>query len=55
MIWAVLLGRWLFQDRLDGLAWLGIGIIVGTGLFTLIREEHVTGWWHRIRMLLPSQ
>lgn len=55
MIWAVLLGRWLFQDRLDGLTWLGIAIIMATGLFTLIREEHVTGWWHRIRLLLPNQ
>lgn len=55
MIWAVLLGHWLFQDRLDVLTWVGIGIIVATGLFTLIREEHVTGWWHRIRLLLPNQ
>lgn len=54
MIWAVLLGRWLFHDRLDALTWLGIGIIMATGLFTLIREEHVTGWWHRIRVLLGN-
>lgn len=53
MLWAVLLGALLFQDRVDALTWLGIAIIIAAGLFTLIREEHVTGWWRRMRMLLP--
>ncbi|RMH93069.1 DMT family transporter [Lysobacter pythonis] len=53
MLWAVLLGALLFRDRVDALTWLGIAIIVGAGLFTLIGEEHVTGWWRRMRMLSP--
>lgn len=53
MLWAVLLGWWLFQDRIDALTWVGIGIILAAGLFTLVREERVTGWWHRMKMLLP--
>lgn len=53
MLWAVLLGAILFNDRIGALTWLGIGIILAAGLFTLIREQHVTGWWRRMRMLLP--
>ncbi|PJK09510.1 EamA family transporter [Lysobacteraceae bacterium NML120232] len=53
MLWAVLLGAWWFDDRVDALTWLGIGIILAAGLFTVIREQHVTGWWRRMRMLLP--
>lgn len=53
MLWAVLLGAWLFNDRVDGLTWLGIGMILAAGLFTLLREERVTGWWRRMRLLLP--
>ena len=53
MLWAVLLGWLLFAEHLDAATWIGIAVIVGSGLFTLLREEHVTGWWHRMRMLLP--
>lgn len=53
MLWAVALGAWLFHDQVDGWTWLGIGIILAAGLFTLLREERVTGWWQRMRMLLP--
>ena len=49
MLWAVLLGYVVFHDRVDGLMALGIAIILGAGLFTLVREEKVTGWWKRIR------
>ena len=53
MLWAVWLGWWLFDDYVDAWTWLGIAIILGAGLFTVLREERVTGWWHRMRMLLP--
>lgn len=53
MLWAVWLGWWLFDDQVDAWTWLGIVIILSAGLFTLLREERVTGWWHRMRMLLP--
>ncbi len=51
MLWAVLLGYVLFHDRLDWPMAIGIAIILGAGLFTFVREEQVTQWWRRMRML----
>lgn len=51
MLWAVLLGYVIFNDRLDWPMALGMAIILGAGMFTLVREEQVTSWWKRIRML----
>jgi S-adenosylmethionine uptake transporter len=51
MLWAVLLGYVLFDDRLDWPMAIGIAIILGAGLFTFVREEQVTQWWKRMRML----
>jgi len=52
MLWAVLLGYVLFHDQLDWPMAIGIAIILGAGLFTLLREEQVTVWWKRARMIL---
>ena len=30
---------------------LVIALILGSGLFTLVREEKVTNWWKRMRMV----
>jgi hypothetical protein len=30
---------------------IGIAIILGAGLFTFVREEQVTRWWQKIRMI----
>ncbi|PJK05084.1 EamA family transporter [Lysobacteraceae bacterium NML71-0210] len=49
MLWAVLLGAWWFDDRVDALTWLGIAMIIAAGLFTLVRERHVGSWWRRMR------
>jgi S-adenosylmethionine uptake transporter len=51
MLWAVLLGYVFFQDRLDWPMAIGIAIILGAGLFTFVREEKVTRWWKRIRVV----
>ena len=51
MLWAVLLGYVLFHDRLDWPMAIGIAIILGAGLFTFVREEQVTRWWKRVRMI----
>ncbi|MHB1059769.1 MAG: DMT family transporter [Rhodanobacter sp.] len=51
MLWAVLLGYVLFHDGLDWPMAIGIAIILGAGLFTFVREERVTRWWKRIRMI----
>ncbi|MEO7073331.1 MAG: DMT family transporter [Rhodanobacter sp.] len=51
MLWAVALGYVIFHDRLDWPMALGIAIILGAGLFTFVREERMTRWWKRIRMV----
>lgn len=51
MLWAVLFGYVLFDDPLDWPMAIGIAIILGAGLFTFVREEKVTRWWQRIRMM----
>ena len=51
MLWAVLLGYVVFHDKLDWPMAIGIAIILGAGLFTFVREERVTRWWKRIRMI----
>lgn len=51
MLWAVLLGYVVFYDRLDWPMATGIAIILGAGLFTFVREEQVTRWWKRVRMI----
>jgi drug/metabolite transporter (DMT)-like permease len=51
MLWAVLLGYVLFNDQLDWPMAIGIAIILGAGLFTFVREDKVTRWWKRMRMV----
>ncbi len=51
MLWAVLLGYVLFHDQLDWPMALGIAIILGAGLFTFVREDKVTRWWRRTRIV----
>jgi drug/metabolite transporter (DMT)-like permease len=51
MLWAVLLGYVVFHDPLDWPMAIGIAIILGAGLFTFVREEQVTRWWKRTRMI----
>jgi S-adenosylmethionine uptake transporter len=51
MLWAVLLGYVLFHDQLDWPMAIGIAIILGAGLFTFVREDKVTRWWKRMRMI----
>jgi drug/metabolite transporter (DMT)-like permease len=51
MLWAVLLGYVLFHDHLDWPMAVGIAIILGAGLFTFVREEQVTRWWKRARLV----
>lgn len=51
MLWAIGFGYWLFGDRLDWPMLIGIVMILGAGLFTLVREEQKTRWWRRTRMM----
>ena len=36
---SLLLGWWLWSDVPDGIAWLGIALVLGAGLYTLHRER----------------
>ncbi|MDE2154923.1 MAG: DMT family transporter [Xanthomonadaceae bacterium] len=51
MLWAIGFGYWLFGDRLDWPMLIGIALILGAGLFTLVREEKVTPWWRRTKLV----
>ncbi len=39
MIWALLIGIFIFGDYPDGWTMLGIAIVIGTGIFTFYREQ----------------
>ncbi len=39
MLWAVALGLWLFGDRPHGLLFVGMALVVGSGLYILRRER----------------
>ncbi|CUX20736.1 DMT family transporter [Rhizobium oryzihabitans] len=39
MLWAILFGYLIFGDHIDGWMLIGIALIVGSGLLTLIREK----------------
>lgn len=51
MLWAIGFGYWLFGDHLDWPMLVGIALILGSGLFTLVREGQVTSWWRRNKLV----
>ncbi|WP_329740428.1 DMT family transporter [Dyella sp. A6] len=51
MLWAIGFGYFLFGNSLDWPMLVGIVMILGAGLFTLVREEKVTRWWKRTKVL----
>ena len=51
MLWALVLGYILFHDSVDWPMGVGILLILGAGLFTLLRENQVSNWWKRIKWL----
>lgn len=51
MLWAIGFGYWLFGDHLDWPMLIGIALILGSGLFTLVREGKVTPWWRRTKLV----
>jgi len=51
MLWAIAFGYFLFGNTLDWPMLIGIVMILGAGLFTLVREEKVTRWWRRTKVL----
>lgn len=51
MLWAVFFGYVLFHDRLDWPMAVGIALILGAGLFTVLREGQVSGWLRRMKLV----
>jgi drug/metabolite transporter (DMT)-like permease len=39
MLWAIILGFFVFGDRLDWLMAVGVGLIIASGLITFVREK----------------
>lgn len=51
IVWAVLLGALFFAEVPDAVAFLGLGVLALSGLFTFVREETRFGWSRRIPIL----
>jgi S-adenosylmethionine uptake transporter len=47
IIWAVIIGALFFNEFPDGIAAIGMGLVVLSGLFTFFREEQLRGWSRR--------
>jgi len=51
MAWAIIIGIAFYAEQPDRLALAGIALIACSGLFTLLREERVSGWRRRVPLL----
>ena len=51
MIWAAVFGGVFFGEIPDPVAFAGMALIVASGLFTFLREEHLYGWSRRIPLM----
>jgi S-adenosylmethionine uptake transporter len=47
IVWAIVYGAILFGDFPDPVAFIGIALVIASGLFTLFREEQLYGWSRR--------
>lgn len=47
IIWAVVFGAAFFGELPDGIAFVGMVLVAGSGLFTFLREEQLHGWTRR--------
>jgi S-adenosylmethionine uptake transporter len=51
IVWAVIFGALFFDEVPDWIALVGIALIGLSGLFTLLREDKVSGWPRRVPLL----
>ncbi|MBN9022098.1 MAG: DMT family transporter [Rhizobiales bacterium] len=51
IVWAVVFGALFFAEFPDWIALIGIGMIGLSGLFTLLREDKVSGWPRRVPLV----
>ena len=47
IIWAVLVGAVFFSEFPDRIAFVGMALVMFSGLFTFLREEQLRGWSRR--------
>jgi S-adenosylmethionine uptake transporter len=53
IIWAVVFGALFFGDFPDAIAFVGMALVIASGLITLAREEKLHGWWRKTPLLRP--
>ncbi len=51
IIWAIILGATVFGEFPDGVAFVGMALVVASGLFTFLREEQLRGWSRRTMVM----
>jgi S-adenosylmethionine uptake transporter len=51
MAWAIMLGWLFYAEAPDGFTIAGVLLIAFSGLFTMLREEQIGGWWNRMVLL----
>jgi S-adenosylmethionine uptake transporter len=51
IVWAVVFGAAFFGEVPDGIAFLGMGLVALSGLFTFFREEKLHGWSRRVILM----
>ena len=51
MLWAIGFGAWLFHSRVDAITWVGIALILASGLVTFIRWNQIASWRRRMRIV----
>lgn len=51
IVWAVIFGAAFFNEIPDGLAFVGMALVVLSGVITFVREEKLHGWSRRIVLM----
>ena len=52
IVWAVIFGAAFFGEIPDGIAFVGMALVAGSGLFTFFREEQLHHWSQRMLLML---
>jgi S-adenosylmethionine uptake transporter len=55
MVWAIVYGALFFHNFPDPIAFVGIALVIASGLFTFLREEQLYGWSRRTFLLRSRQ
>jgi S-adenosylmethionine uptake transporter len=55
IIWAIIFGAVFFGDFPDAVAFLGIALVIASGMFTFFREEQLYGWSRRTFLMRSRQ